>query len=138
MKYFVDTNIFLRTLIRENKETFSECYRFLELIKTNKIEGVTSSLVLAEMIWTLTSYYRFSRKRAARAVRSVLSLSGLRIIDDYYHNLALTLFENNKVKYIDSLIASIPAVQDNAWVVVSYDKDFDRLGVLRREPGDVA
>ena len=137
MKYFIDTNIFLRVLIKENKKAFSNCSEFLEKVKTNKIKGVTASLVLVEIAWTLSSYYKFSRKKTAQAVKSVINLRNLKIIDDYDHPLALELFENNKVKFIDACIVSIKEIQLKKWPIVSYDKDFDKLGVKRLEPGQL-
>jgi predicted nucleic-acid-binding protein len=43
--------------------------------------------------------------------------------------------ERHKAKWIDCLIASAPDIQSGETAVVSYDRDFDRLGVVRLEPG---
>ena len=137
MKYFIDTNIFLRILIKENKKAFSDCSAFLEKVKTNKIKAVTASLVLAEIAWTLSSYYKFPQKKVAQAVKSVVNLRNLKIIDGYDHLLALELFENSRVKFIDAYIASIQKIQLKKWTIVSYDKHFDKLGVKRIEPKKV-
>ena len=137
MQYFIDTNIFLRVLVKEDETVFNDCYRFLEKIKANEIEAVTTSLILAEIVWTLSSYYEFSQKKVAQSVRGVINLKGLRIIDKYNHFSALRLFEDKQVKYIDTLIASIEDIQMGRWTVVSYDKDFDKLGIKRVEPSKI-
>lgn len=137
IKYFVDTNIFLRTLVSENKKAFGESRKFLEAIKRNKIEAVTSNIVLTEMVWTLLSYYKFPKKDIVSAVKSVLNLSGLEITDGYNAVQALEFYEDKSVKFIDCLISSIPEIQNKQRVVVSYDKDFDKLGILRKEPGEI-
>ena len=41
------------------------------------------------------------------------------------------------MKFIDALIASHKSIQEEAAVIVSYDKDFDKLGILRKEPKDI-
>jgi predicted nucleic-acid-binding protein len=137
MKYFIDTNIFLRTLVKEDERSFDACQKFLAKVKRQKIKGLTGSLVLAETVWTLSSYYRFSRRQVVKAIKSIISLKNLKIIDNYNHPLALELFNESKVKYIDSLMASIDQVQEKKWQIVSYDKDFDKLGIRRIEPGDL-
>ena len=136
-KYFVDTNIFLRTLVPENKKSLIECKNFLSKIKNNQIDAVTSNLVLTEIVWTLLSYYKFPKRDVIAAVRSVLNLSGLKIVDGYNTTQALIFYENKTVKFIDCLISSIPEIKNKEWFVVSYDEDFDRLGVLRKDPGEV-
>ncbi|MFH1602172.1 MAG: PIN domain-containing protein [Candidatus Shapirobacteria bacterium] len=134
MKYFIDTNIFLRVLIKENEAVFNDCLRFLQKVKAGKIKAITASLVLAEIAWALSSYYEFAPRKVALSVRGILNLKGLNIMDKYDHLLALQLFESKKVKYIDALLASIKEIQTGKWTIVSYDKDFDKLKIKRLEP----
>jgi len=61
----------------------------------------------------------------------------LKIVDRFQPRISLNLFSKRNVKYIDTLIASIKEILAKKWTVVSYDKDFDKLGVLRKEPGEV-
>jgi len=136
MKYFIDTNVFLRVLIKEDNKTFNDCYQFLKKIKSGKLTGLTASLVLAEVSWTLLSYYKFPQKKVIQAVRGIINLKNLKISDNYDHFLALKLWEAKKAKYIDTVIASIRQIQTKEWIIVSYDKDFDKLGVKRLEPKD--
>lgn len=136
-KFFIDTNIFLRVLINEDENSFQECSSFLEAVKTNKYQAVTSSVILAEIVWTLLSFYSFTRIRVSQAIESILNLRGLQIIDNYNHQKSILLFSQKNIKYVDSLIASIEEIQTKKWIVVSYDKDFDKLGVIRKEPSQI-
>ncbi len=136
-KVFIDTNIFLRILTGDNKKMSDECARLLVAIKLGKIEARTSTLVLSEIVWTLGTTYNFSKERVAKAIKSIISVSGIKVVEGHEVALAVELFENFSVKFIDSLIASISSVQKGKWVVVSYDKDFDKLGVKRFEPSQV-
>lgn len=138
MRYFVDTNIFLRTLIKENEKSFTECYRFLQAVKTNKIKAVTSTIILAEIVWTLSSYYIFPKEKITQAIRSIINLRGLKIIDKFNHLKAIELFEKKQVKYIDTLISSMEKISQRQWIVVSFDHDFDKLGITRKEPKEIS
>jgi predicted nucleic-acid-binding protein len=137
MVYLIDTNVFLRTLVKENKNSFNHCYSFLKAVKTNKIKAVTASIVLAEIVWTLSSFYKLPKKQVVEAIRSIVNLRGLKIVDKYNHLLAINLYESKTVKYIDAVIASIDEIQAKKWTVVSYDDDFDKLGIVRKEPKQV-
>lgn len=138
MRYFIDTNIFLRTLIKEDEQVFNECYRILNAIKENVIQGFTSHIVLAEIVWTLSSYYKFDKTDVVKAITGITNLHGLKLIDHFDTISALALFENTSVKFIDAMIASIKEIQDKKMAVISYDRDFDKLGVRRKEPQDIS
>src|SRR3989344_6766914 len=125
-KVFIDTNIFLRTLIKEDKESFKDCFQLLQNIKTNKLKGITSSVVLSETAWTLLSYYKFSKLEVVKALRSIVNLRGLSIVDKFQHEIAISLYEKNSIKFIDALIASNPDIFSKQWTVISYDHDFDK------------
>jgi predicted nucleic-acid-binding protein len=134
---FIDTNIFLRILTKDNKRMFDECMNLLMFIKTGKIESRTSTLVLSEIVWTLGTTYNFSRKRIADAIKSIINVPEIKVVEGHEIMLATEFFEKYSVKFIDSLIASIPGIQSGEWTIVSYDKDFDKLGIKRVEPSDI-
>ncbi len=136
-KVFIDTNIFLRTLIKEDKKSFQDSFQLLQNVKTNKLRGVTSSVVLSEVAWTLLSYYKFSKPEVVKALRSIINLRGLSIIDKFQHETALSLYEKNGIKFIDALIVSNPDISSKNWVIISYDQDFDKINVKRMEPHQV-
>lgn len=135
--YFVDSNIFLRIIVREDKKSFSDCSAFLKDVETGKIRVFTSNIILAEVVWVLNSFYGLDKKRIVKALNGINAIKSLKLVDDFDFDCALNFYSKFGVKYIDSLIASIPGIFSKKWTVVSYDKDFDRLSVLRKEPGEV-
>jgi len=134
---FIDTNIFLRVLTKDNKKMFDECMKLLISIKAGRVESRTSTLVLSEIVWTLGTTYSFSKKRIADAIKSIINVPEIKVVEGHEIMLATEFYEKYSVKFIDSLIASIPGIQSGEWTMVSYDKDFDKLGVKRVEPSDI-
>ncbi len=51
--------------------------------------------------------------------------------------VALEYFEAHNVKFIDALIASGPSFVKGEFILVSYDHDFDKLGIQRIEPDKI-
>src|SRR3989344_3648556 len=129
MKYLIDTNIFLRILTRDNEKSFKECVELIEAIK--------SGIVDAEVVWTLESFYRVNKSEVVTVVRDMVTTNGLKVIDGYGTIEALDLYNTNNIKFVDCLLASIPQVQKKEWAIISYDKEFDKLKIIRKEPGDV-
>lgn len=66
----------------------------------------------------------------------IIDLNHLKFIDHYDYLSAVSLFEKTNVKFFDALISSISEIMEQRWIVISYDKDFDKLGVKRKEPGE--
>jgi predicted nucleic-acid-binding protein len=135
-RYFFDTNIFLRVLVREDEKTFSECVRLLESVKNGKIKACTSSLVLAEIQWVLGSVYKFSKNETVEAIKGVLALKNLKVEDGHDVLSAISLYERHSVKFVDTLLASHRTVK-RGMPIVSYDKDFSVLDVHWLQPKDV-
>lgn len=137
MEYFIDTNIFLRILVKENEKTFKECYQFLKLVNTKKVKAFTSVLVIAEIDWVLESFYGFKKEKVIKVLESISKLKGLGIIDKTNLLLSLRFYKKYNVKLIDALIAAHPKINRQKATIVSYDKDFDKMKLKRVNPGKV-
>ena len=134
LKYFIDTNIFLRAIVRDDEKTFKECVTLLDNIKKGKISAYTSSLVFAEIQWTMKSFYGYKKEECIKALQSIQALPHLKTKNRTSLPQALNLFDAHAVKFIDALIASDPAIQTGKVSVISYDKDFDKMNVNRVTP----
>ena len=136
-RYFIDTNIFIDILMRRDEKRFIQCSRFFQKVKLNKIKAATGNVVLAELIWTLKSFYGIGKEEIVRRIKSIIKLRGIKLVDNYDPLRAIDLYQSKSIKYIDALIASIRPIQEKKWTVVSFDKDFDRIAVNRKEPREI-
>ncbi len=136
-RFFIDTNIFIRVLIKDEPAAFDDCITLLEKVKFGKIKAETSPLVLAEVNWVLTRIYNFSKEKVIRVVKGITNLNNLKVKDRTDMLVALELYEDYNVKFIDALIASSWEIQSQKMTVISYDRDFDKLGCERMEPSDL-
>lgn len=137
MRYLVDTNIFLRLLTEDTGKAHEDSKKLLTASKNNKLSVVTSSVVLAEVNWVLKSFYKIKKVDRLNSLTYIKNLPNLLINDDYRFPLALEMYRNFNIKFIDCMIASIPKILSKEWAIVSYDKDFDKLPVIRKEPKDL-
>lgn len=133
-KFFIDTNIFLRAFVHDIPKQAIESLKFLDKVSSGKYEAFTSTLVLSEFAWILRSYYHLNKEKVVIALQSLQGVHNLKVVDHQNMELGVDLYANHSVKYTDALIASAPEIQSGEWAVVSYDKDFDRLGCKRYEP----
>ena len=133
-EFFLDSNVFLRFLADFKGKQHRDCARLFKLIEEGKIKGIICSVILLEIYFTLRSFYGFSNRKCQRILVRILALKTLKTRDQFNYGLALGLFAKTKVKFADCLIASLSFLSKGG-AIVSYDKDFDKLGVKRIEPG---
>lgn len=137
LAYLLDSNIFLRVFVRSDKRISQDCTLLLTAITQNRIEAYIPQLVAIELQFVLDSFYRFEKHQVIEAMKSMMATDNLEFVDDLSLALAVELFEGKNVKFTDCLLASSKRIQEKKAAIVSYDRDFDKLGVPRLEPRDV-
>lgn len=129
--HFVDSNIFLRFLTRDDPKKASRCRLLFERAINGHIQLETNYLVLAEIIWTLESYYLFNKNKIIPMIESLLNTPNLEIqgADLIAQTMAIWSLEN--IDFIDSFNA---AYMKNREIenIFSYDKDYDKIDILKR------
>ncbi|HEX5166291.1 MAG TPA: PIN domain-containing protein, partial [Thermomicrobiales bacterium] len=91
-------------------------------------------IVLAEVVWTLRSFYRAERVAIADQLIELMS-------DDHVTNddkpsllLALTLFRKHNLGFADAILAARSLIRGDT-EIISFDRGLDRVpGLVRREP----
>ena len=134
--YFIDTNIFLRVFVKENEKSYNDCLSFLHVVENGKNKFFISNFVIAEINWVLKSFYKIQKDEVIKDIESILRIRNIKINDKCDIHRCLEMYKENGVKYVDALIASNKILQNKNAVIVSYDKDFDKMGIRRVEPCD--
>jgi len=132
-RVFLDTNVFLRFFTGGKTKEHKDYSLLFQSIESEKIKGVICSVVLMEILFTLKRFYGLPKKKCIEYFERILMINDLKIKDDYDYEKALDLFKQTKAKFADCLIASLGFFKKGG-TIVSYDKDFDKLGVKRRKP----
>ena len=132
----IDSNIFLRLFVRDDEQKWKDSMRVMQKIAERQIAAYIPTLVPAEVNFVLTSFYRFEKSRVVQATKSMVSISNLKTLDDLSVIRGTQLYEEYNVKFTDCLLASSALLQNGQAAILSYDRDFDKLGVKRVEPRD--
>jgi predicted nucleic acid-binding protein len=133
---FLDTNVFLRSMVRDDEAKADACTRLFEGLERREEEATTTEAVLAEVVYVLTSprWYRVPREQVNPLLRPLLTAPGLRIANKSVYLRALEMFVAHRfLDFEDAITAAFAEGGEHA--IVSYDHDFDRVpGVTRVEP----
>jgi len=76
-RHFVDTNLFLRFLTNDVPDQAHAVDQLLMRAEEGELELFTSSLTIAEIVWTLESYYELSSEVVRDHVVAILNTPGL-------------------------------------------------------------
>lgn len=136
MPRFLDTNILLRYLTRDDEEKARACLALLLRVERGEEVVVTSDLVIAEIVFTLQSprQYGLSRDRVRQLLEPIISLRGLRLPRKALYARAFDLYCQRNISFTDAYNIAYMEAQ-GLGEVYSYDADFERVeGIKRVEP----
>ena len=133
MARFLDTNILVRYLVRDDEEKAMACLSLLERAATGEEKLVTTDLVIAEVVWVLGSsrWYGLARAKIVELLKPIVSLRGLQIPSKGWLPRVLEIYRDTQVDFIDAFNA---VFMDRMGVeeIYSYDQDFDGLNFVKR------
>jgi len=129
---FVDTNVFLRFLTRDDPTKFERCRRLFEQAVTGSLTLQTSELVIAEIVWTLLSYYNLAKPVVIEKVGQILNTPNLAVTNQEVLIEALVLWSRHSCDFIDAYNVALMH-RDGLSELVSYDADFDFLPFTHRQ-----
>ena len=125
---FVDANIFIRYLTRDDPEKAAACRRLFEQAKLGQVRLTTSEAVIAEVVFVLSSkrLYNLSRQEIRARLYPLVSLSGLKMVSSRSCLRALDLYGSNNIDFEDALTIAEMERRKIA-ELYSYDRDFDQV-----------
>ena len=101
----LDTNVLVRYIVQDDAGQAKAATRFIEGQCTAHTPGYVSVVVLVELVWVLTTAYRYDRPVVASVIRQVLMTTELLVEDSETAWAALREFETSRVDFADCLIA---------------------------------
>ncbi len=136
MARFLDTNILLQHLARENEQKAPGCRDLLLRLERGEEVAVATDIVIFETVYILQSarHYCLSRSRIRQLLEPIIALRGLRLPRKSLYARAFDLYCDTSVSFADAYNA---AYMEGRGITeaYSYDTDFDRIpGISRVEP----
>ena len=134
-KAFVDTNVLLRLLLRDEE---GQHVAAVKLLREARQRGVALHLLpvaLLEVVWVLEKVYRYPRSRVREIVEAVLNTPELKVEKEAVFRKAVAAYEERAIKFADALMAHW-GMEAGLGTVYTFDvKDFGRIAGLEvRKP----
>jgi predicted nucleic-acid-binding protein len=134
---FADTNLFLRYLTNDVPEQAGAVEGLLRRAQAGEVKLATNSQVIAEIVWTLESFYRLSREDVRGKVLAILNTPGLEVADATLVLQAVLWHAEKNVDFIDAYNAAWLLAQGIHAAYTFDRKRFSRLeGISALVPGE--
>lgn len=130
---FVDTNVFLRFLTNDDPGKAKRAETLFRDALRGKVRLATSLLVIAEIIWTLESFYKVAKPDIAAKVEKILNTPNLECPDMPLILLALDLYVHANIDFVDAYTA-FEMRERGLTQILTYDhKHFARVPWIQIE-----
>lgn len=134
MKVFIDSNIWLRFLLKQ-KSQFPECQRLFEAVDDGLLSIFTSNIVLLEVNYVLRSVYKFPQPQVAEDLQDILLTRNLKIVEKTNSPQALESCKKYNLKFGDCLIATQVPPQA---IFCTFDQDFQKFpNLIVKTPAEI-
>jgi len=130
---FIDTNIFLKFLTKDDPSKAARCYALFQKARKGEVSLLTSESVLAEVVFILSSpkLYQLKPAEVRDLLLPLVNLAKLKCPAKKTFRTALEIYAANKLDFADALtIAHLR--EKKLKQIYSYDRDFDRFADLQR------
>jgi len=130
---WVDANVVLRFLTGSPPEMAEQARLFFSRVGAD-LQVRVSPITIAEIVWTLESYYGFDRKRIGEVVSAFCRSPGVLVLEQDAILEALADYSAKNVDFADAYLAA-QVIRYGAGVVATFDeKHFSRPKVQTARP----
>lgn len=133
-KVFVDTNVFLRFLTNDDPVKAKRVETLFRQAIKGQIQLITSLLVMAEIVWTLESFYHLTKTDIASKVETILNTPNLLCPQAEIIVMALDLYVQENIDFIDAFHAHDLQTQGLSQIATYDHKHFKRIPWLEIYP----
>jgi len=135
-RVFADTNLFLRYLTNDIPAQADAVEQLLHRASDGEIVLVVNSLVIAEIVWTLESYYGLARDSIKDKILAILNTPGLEAAEGDLLLQAIFWYADKNIDFIDAFNAAWMLAQGLATTYTFDRKHFSRVeGIEVQVPG---
>ena len=121
----IDTNVVLRFVLADHPTHSPKAKKLFELAESGSIRLYLSQVSLAELVWTLTSFFEFSRGQVSTTLRGLVLHNGVEMDEQETALLALERFACVNADYPDCHASALALTRGQC--VTSYDRDFRKF-----------
>jgi predicted nucleic-acid-binding protein len=133
MTALLDTNVLIRFLTSDKTEKLRGVYALFESLEQGDLRVELKLIVLFQVVFVLKSFYSVPREDIAAGMLGILEYKGIIVKEKKIVRRTIELWRDSKLDIVDCyLVACLEGDRQN--ILYSYDRDFDKFKINRKEP----
>ncbi len=133
MMALLDTNVLIRFLTSDKTQKCQGVYTLFESLEQGDLRVGLKLIVLFQVVFILKSFYSVPREEIATGILGILKYKGIIVKEKKIVRQTIELWHDSKLDIVDCcLIACLEEDRQN--ILYSYDRDFDKFKINRKEP----
>lgn len=117
-RVLVDTNAWLRYLLRDNDIQYKEMALLMKKMKKGEVELVLVNEVMLEICYVLKSFYKIDKNKISKELSNLVLVKGI-IVDNIW-KAVLPKYGQENLSLLDILIKCLAS--SNGWELFTFDK----------------
>jgi predicted nucleic acid-binding protein len=136
-RVFADTNVFLRYLTNDIPAQADAVEALLRRASDGEIILLINSLVIAEIVWTLESYYGLARASIKEKILAILNTPGIETAEGDLLLQAIFWDADKNIDFVDAFNAAWMMAEGLETTYTFDPKHFSRIeGIRVQVPGE--
>ncbi len=127
MYLWVDANVILRFITGDPPEMAAKTLELMTRAEKGEIGLRLSHIVLAEIVWVLSSFYKYPKKDIAESLTFFICADGIYPENQDLLIQALKDMANKNVDFVNAYLAALARSREEG--ICSFDNDFRKLDV---------
>lgn len=120
-KVVIDTNLLVRFLTGDDPQKAKAVDNLLNRAIRGELKILVPSIVVAELVWVLESFYEMKAQEIAELVEAIVNTPGIEVTDKGIIVSALRLYRNKNIDLIDAWITEF-AKEREIKTIYTFDK----------------
>jgi predicted nucleic-acid-binding protein len=117
----IDTNLLVRYLTDDDPQKAKAVDTLLNRANKGELKILISSVVVAELVWVLESFYKLAAAEITELVEAILNTPGVDIQDKWIIKAALKIYRSKEIDLVDAWIIEF-AKAKGAKRIYTFDK----------------
>lgn len=129
---WADTNLFVALFAASSHPLHDDALQVFRRVAAGTLRLIVTPVIVAELVYVAESLFDWGRAATSRQISELLGAEGLEVREQRALVQALDLYrDHRRLDFADAYLAACAVVSGPA-AIASLDRDFDRLGGVRR------
>jgi predicted nucleic-acid-binding protein len=102
----IDTNLLVRYLTEDDLSKANDVKRLLLKAAQGEVRLLIPSVVIAELVWVLQSFYKLERSKIVPLLNAILHTHGVEVGDKPVVSEAIALYRDVTIDFVDAWIVA--------------------------------